>query len=164
MNNFTFYSPTEFVFGRKTEDKTGKLCKEYNANKVLIVYGGNSAIKSGLLEKIRTSLTSEHISFFELGGVEPNPTDRYGYDGIKIVRENNIDFILAVGGGSVIDTAKAIAAGAKYNSDCWDFFISKVVINKAIKIGVVLTITDAGSKGSGKCVITQRSTVEKLRV
>lgn len=164
MIDFTFYSPTEFVFGKNTEDKAGQLSKQYNANKALVVYGGGSAVKSGLLDRVTTSLQSEGINFTTMGGVRPNPTDDKVYEGIEIVKRDNIDFILAVGGGSVIDTAKSIACGAKYNGDFWDFFIGKAKVNEALPVGVVLTIPAAGSEGSGNAVITKISTKQKLGI
>lgn len=164
MIDFTFYSPTEFVFGRNTENKAGQLSKQYNASKALVVYGGGSAVKSGLLNRVTTSLQSEGINVTTMGGVRPNPTDDKVYEGIELVRRYNIDFILAVGGGSVIDTAKSIACGAKYDGDFWDFFIGKAKVNEALPVGVVLTIPAAGSEGSGNAVITKVSTKQKLGI
>lgn len=164
MIDFTFYSPTEFVFGKNTENKVGQLAKQYNANNALIVYGGGSAVKSGLLERVTTSLQTEGINVTAMGGVRPNPTDDKVYEGIELVKKANIDFILAVGGGSVIDTAKSIACGAKYDGDFWDFFIGKAKVNEALPVGVVLTIPAAGSEGSGNAVITKVSTKQKLGI
>ena len=135
MNNFVFYSPTEFVFGKETEERCGALCREYGATKVLLVYGGGSVIKNGLLDKIKTKLQESVVDFTELGGVIPNPVDLKVYEGIDLCRKENVDFILAVGGGSVIDTAKAIAAGVEYDGDFWDFFSGKAKPKKALKIG-----------------------------
>ena len=108
MNNFTFYSPTEFVFGRETESRTAELVKKYGGSKVLIVYGGGSVIRSGLLARVESVLSDAGIAYVELGGIQPNPTDPKVYEGIELGRREGIDFILPVGGGSVIDTAKAI--------------------------------------------------------
>lgn len=128
------------------------------------MYGGGSAVKSGLLNRVTTSLQSEGINVTTMGGVRPNPTDDKVYEGIELVRRYNIDFILAVGGGSVIDTAKSIACGAKYDGDFWDFFIGKAKVNEALPVGVVLTIPAAGSEGSGNAVITKVSTKQKLGI
>lgn len=162
MNNFTFYSPTEFVFGRETESRTAELVKKYGGSKVLIVYGGGSVIRSGLLARVESVLSDAGIAYVELGGIQPNPTDPKVYEGIELGRREGIDFILPVGGGSVIDTAKAIAVGIPYEGDFWDFFIGKAVPEKAVRIGVVLTIPAAGSEGSGNSVITKLDGLKKL--
>ena len=162
MNNFTFYSPTEFVFGRETESRTAELVKKYSGSKVLIVYGGGSVIRSGLLARVESVLSDAGIAYVELGGIQPNPTDPKVYEGIELGRREGIDFILPVGGGSVIDTAKAIAVGIPYEGDFWDFFIGKAVPEKAVRIGVVLTIPAAGSEGSGNSVITKLDGLKKL--
>jgi alcohol dehydrogenase YqhD (iron-dependent ADH family) len=154
MNNFQFYSPTEFVFGKDTEDQAGLYVKKHGGTNVLIHYGGGSAVKSGLLDRIKKSLEKENISYTELGGVKPNPRDTLVYEGIKLCREKNIDFILAVGGGSVIDSAKAIAVGVPYEGDFWDFYCGKKP-EKALPVATVLTIAAAGSEGSGNSVITK---------
>ena len=154
MDNFTFYSPTYFVFGKDEEINAGHYVKRFGGSKVLIHFGGGSAQKSGLLDKIRSSLKNEGIRFVEFGGVKPNPRDGLVYEGINLCRKENIDFILAVGGGSVIDSAKAIAAGAVYDGDFWDYYEGKTV-DKALPIGTVLTISAAGSEGSGDSVITK---------
>lgn len=162
MNNFTFYSPTEFVFGRETESRTAELVKKYGGSKVLIVYGGGSVIRSGLLARVESVLSDAGIAYVELGGIQPNPTDPKVYEGIELGRREGIDFILPVGGGSVIDTAKAIAVGIPYEGDFWDFFIGKAVPEKTVRIGVVLTIPAAGSEGSGNSVITKLDGLKKL--
>lgn len=158
MDNFNFYSPTEFVFGRDRENETGKYVKKYGGTRVLIHYGSGSAVKSGLLDRVKKSLDIEGVFYTELGGVKPNPRDTLVYEGIEICRRENIDFILCVGGGSVIDSAKGIAAGALYDGDFWDFYTDKAEIEKAIPVGTVLTIAAAGSEGSGASVVTQEST------
>lgn len=158
MNNFTFYSPTEFVFGKGTEERTGELCHQYGATRVLIVYGGGSIVKSGLLDKVKASLDNAGLTYTELSGVQPNPIDTKVYEGIALAREFKPDFLLPVGGGSVIDTAKAIAAGYEYEGDFWDFFSGKGTPKTALPIGVVLTIPAAGSEGSGNSVITNTTT------
>lgn len=162
MNNFIFYSPTEFVFGRDTEAQTGVLVQKYGARKVMIVYGGGSVIRSGLLARVEKSLQETGIPYCMLGGVQPNPIDTKVYEGINLCRKENVDMMLAVGGGSVIDTAKAIAAGVPYNGDFWDFYIGKAIVTKALKVAVVLTIPAAGSEGSGNTVITKVDGLQKL--
>ena len=162
MNNFSFCSPTEFVFGRDTEQRTGELCRKYGATKVLIVYGGGSVVRSGLLQRVEASLQTAGVEYMTMGGVQPNPTDTKLYDGIALARTAGVDMLLPVGGGSVIDSAKAIAAGALYEGDFWDFFAGKSRVRKALKIGVVLTIPAAGSEGSGNAVITRLHGLHKL--
>ena len=137
MENFTFCSPTNFVFGKGTEEKVGELCSKYGAKKILIVYGGGSVVRSGLLDRVKDSLTKAGLVYTELGGVKPNPEDDKVREGIKMVREEGIDFLLPVGGGSTIDTAKGIACGALYDGDFWDFYVGKSVIQKAMPVGVV---------------------------
>ena len=154
MDNFNFYSPTEFVFGRDRENECGEYVKKYGGSKVLLHYGGGSAERSGLLGRVRESLNRSGVSFVELGGVQPNPRDTLVYKGIDLCRSEGVDFILAVGGGSSIDSAKAIAAGVPYDGDFWDFY-SGSHIEKALPVGVVLTIAAAGSEGSGDSVITK---------
>ena len=154
MDNFNFYSPTEFVFGKGRESECGTYVKKYGGSKVLIHYGGQSAQKSGLLDRVKKSLTESGIPFTELGGVKPNPRDSLVYKGIDLCRRENVDFILAVGGGSVIDSSKAIAMGVVYDGDFWDFYSGKRA-EKALPVGTVLTIAAAGSEGSGDSVITK---------
>jgi len=154
MDNFNFYAPTYFAFGKDRESDCGKLVKRFGGKKVLIHYGGGSVIRSGLLDRVKDSLTQESIEFIELGGVKPNPRSGLVYEGINLCRKENIDFILAVGGGSVIDSSKAIAAGTVYDGDFWDFYEGKSV-DKALPIGTVLTISAAGSEGSPDSVITR---------
>lgn len=162
MNNFTFWSPTKFVFGKETETRTGELVKEFSGKKVLIVYGGGSVVRSGLLERVKSSLDEQGVSHIELSGIKPNPTDDRVYEGIELARNEGIDFILAVGGGSVIDTAKGIACGVLYDGDFWDFYCGKKIVEKALPVGVVLTIPAAGSEGSGNSVITKLDGLVKL--
>ena len=154
MDNFNFYSPTEFVFGKGRESECGEYVRKNGGSRVLIHYGGGSAVRSGLLDRVKSSLKAQDIYCTELGGVQPNPRDTLVYKGIDLCRNEKIDFILAVGGGSVIDSAKAIAAGTLYDGDFWDFYSGKHV-EKALPIGVVLTIAAAGSEGSGDSVITK---------
>ena len=155
MDNFNFYSPTEFVFGKDREAECGELVKKYGGTKVLIHYGGGSAVRSGLIDRVKASLDKAGVPHMDLGGVKPNPRDTLVYEGIKMVRENGIDFILAVGGGSTIDSAKGIAMGVPYDGDFWDFYEGKATIAKALPIGVVQTIAAAGSEGSGDSVVTK---------
>lgn len=154
MNNFTFYSPTYFAFGKGQEENTGKYVKRFGGSKVLIHYGGGSVVRSGLLDRVKKSLEAEGLAYVELGGVMPNPRSGLVYKGIEICEKEDIDFILAVGGGSTIDSAKAIAAGACYDGDFWDYYMGKSV-EVALPIGTVLTIAAAGSEGSPDSVITK---------
>jgi alcohol dehydrogenase YqhD (iron-dependent ADH family) len=154
MENFTFYSPTFFAFGKDTENDAGKYVKRFGGSKVLIHFGGGSVVKSGLLDRVKKSLENEGISYVTLGGVKPNPRSGLVYEGIDLCRKENVDFILAVGGGSVIDSSKAIAAGTIYDGDFWDFYTGKP-IEEALPIGTVLTIAAAGSEGSPDSVITK---------
>jgi alcohol dehydrogenase len=154
MNNFTFYSPTYFVFGRDQENHVGRYVRRFGGSKVLIHYGGGSIVKSGLLDRVKESLKLEGLSYLELGGVKPNPKSGLVYEGIEFCKKNQVDFILAVGGGSTIDSAKAIAAGVVYDGDFWDFYQGKP-ITEALPVGTVLTIAAAGSEGSPDSVITK---------
>ncbi len=154
MDNFTFYSPTCFVFGKEAENQAGALVKRFGGSRVLIHYGGGSAVRSGLIGRVQASLKAEGIPCFLLGGVKPNPRSGLVYEGISLCREEKIDFILAVGGGSSIDSAKAIAAGTVYDGDFWDFYSGKR-IEEALPVGTVLTIAAAGSEGSPDSVITR---------
>lgn len=156
MDNFNFYSPTQFIFGRERENEAGKFVKRFGGIRILIHYGSGSAIKSGLLTRVKKSLTHAGIWFTELGGVIPNPRSGLVYKGIEICKSENIDFILAVGGGSVIDSAKAIALGAVYEGDFWDFFCGKLIEN-ALPVATILTLTAAGSEGSMSAVITHEN-------
>lgn len=164
MENFVFYSPTEFVFGRDTQSQTGELVKRYGGRRVLVVYGGGSVVRSGLLDIVKASLDAEGITYCELSGIRPNPTDDRVYEGIEIARKEGVDFILAVGGGSVIDTAKGIAIGVPYDGDFWDFYSKKGVPTASLPVGVVLTIPAAGSEGSGNSVITKLDGMHKISV
>ncbi len=154
MENFTFYSPTFFAFGKDTENDAGKYVKQFGGSKVLIHYGGGSVVKSGLLERVQRSLEKEEVTYVTLGGVKPNPRSGLVYEGIDLCRKEHVDFILAVGGGSVIDSSKAIAAGTVYKGDFWDFYMGRP-IEEALPVGTVLTIAAAGSEGSPDSVITK---------
>lgn len=155
MKNFRFHSPTDFVFGKDAETKVGALLKQYQATHVMLHYGGGSVIRSGLLDRVKTILDQEKIRYFQLGGVQPNPRSSLVYQGIELAKSQKADFVLAIGGGSVIDSAKAIAAGACVDFDFWDFYDGKAKIARALPIGVILTIPAAGSEGSTSAVITQ---------
>ena len=164
MDNFSFFSPTQFVFGRGTENEAGAYVKKYGGSKVLLHFGSGSAVKSGLLDRVKKSLESEGISYVELGGVQPNPRDTLIYKGIELCRKEKVDFILSVGGGSCIDSAKGIAVGYYYDGDFWDFYEKKVSVTKALPIGTVLTIAAAGSEGSGASVVTKEDGMLKRDV
>lgn len=154
MENFNFYAPTYFAFGKDRENDCGELVKRFGGSKVLLHYGSGSVIRTGLLDRVKKSLDEAGLEYIELGGVKPNPRSGLVYEGIDLCRKNNIDFVLAVGGGSVIDSSKAIAAGSIYDGDFWDFYEGKPV-TKALPIGTVLTISAAGSEGSPDSVITK---------
>ncbi len=166
MDNFVFYSPTEFVFGRDTQQRVGELVKRYGGTKVMIVSGGGSAERSGLLAQVRESLEQAGIAYTEQKGIQPNPTDEGVYEGIEIARAEGVDFLLAVGGGSVIDSAKAVALGVNYEGDFWDYYCGKatVPVPGTLPVGVVLTIPAAGSEGSGNSVITKLDGRHKISV
>ena len=155
MENFTYYTPTKVVFGKGTENQTGALVKEQHCKKVLIHYGSGSVVRSGLLDRIKTSLDEAAVSYVELGGVVPNPRLSLVYEGIELCKKENVDFILAVGGGSVIDSAKAIGYGVYNGGDVWDFYDFKRQAEGCLPIGAVLTIAAAGSEMSGSSVITK---------
>lgn len=162
MDNFSYCSPTRYVFGRGVEAQTGSLTAAMGCHKVLIVYGGGSARRSGLLDRVTASLREAGVEWAELGGIQPNPTDDRVYEGIGLCRDEGVDGILAVGGGSAIDTAKAIAGGVPYDGDFWDFWAGKAVMSEALPVGVVLTIPAAGSEGSGNSVITRLEGMRKI--
>lgn len=164
MLNFNYYTPTRYIFGKNAQNEAGKLSSQLLGHKILLVFGQGSARKSGLLDQVETSLKEANVKFFEFGGIKPNPTDGPVRLGIELCRSEKITGILAVGGGSVIDTAKAIAAGVLYDGDFWDFFSGKAVPQKALPIGVVLTIPAAGSEGSGNSVITKEDGLVKISI
>ncbi len=155
LKDFNFYAPTRVVFGRESEEQLPALLRQAGATKVLIHYGGGSARRSGLLDKVEQMLRREAISFVELGGVVPNPLLSKVQEGIGLCRSEHVDFILAVGGGSVIDSAKAIGYGVGYDGDVWDFWCGRAVPQTCLPIGVMLTIPAAGSEMSSSCVITR---------
>lgn len=161
MFNFTYYAPTEVLFGKGTEDKTGAMVRKYGGNKVLIHYGGGSVVRSGLLDRIKASLEAEGIAWVELGGVVPNPHLSKVYEGIDLCRKERVDFLLAVGGGSVIDSTKAIGYGLANEGDVWDFYEHTRTAKACMPLGTVLTIAAAGSEMSNSCVITKEENGEK---
>lgn len=162
MENFSYWAPTRYTFGRGSENAVATEAERENMKNVLLVYGQGSVIRSGLLDRVKNNLSQAGIRFKELGGVQPNPLDILVYKGIDIIRQSNLDGVIAVGGGSAIDTAKAIAAGVCYQGDFWDFFCGKAMIEKALPIGVILTIPAAGSEGSGNSVITKVEGMKKI--
>ncbi len=162
MFGFEYYAPTRVIFGRETEGQTGELLKACGAGKVLLHYGGGSAVRSGLLGRIKESLGKAGIQYAELGGVVPNPHLSKVREGIALGLREGVDFVLAVGGGSVIDSAKAIAYGlGEPDKDVWELFTGKRTAQKALPVASVLTIAAAGSETSNSCVITNEETGEK---
>ena len=155
MNAFTFYSPTLFAFGEGAERKTGELVRQFGGHHALLVYGGGSVKRNGAYDAVTDALREAGVTWVELGGVQPNPRSELVYQGIDLCRRAGVDFLLAIGGGSAIDTAKAIAFGVPYEGDFWDIFTGKAKLEKCMPVGVVLTIAAAGSEGSDSCVITQ---------
>ena len=155
MENFQYYTPTKIIFGRGAEEQTGQLAAEQGCKKVLVHYGSGSVVRSGLLERICRSLDAAGISYVSLGGVVPNPRLSLVYEGIRLARKEQVDFILAVGGGSVIDSAKAIGYGVANEGDVWDFYEKRRTAKACLPIGVVLTIAAAGSEMSDSSVITK---------
>ncbi len=154
MKDFKFYAPTKVAFGKNTEEKVGQLVKEFGGTKVLLHYGGNSAIKSGLLARVEQSLQDAGIAYIKLGGVVPNPRVSLVRQGIELCKSEGIDFLLAVGGGSVIDSCKAISSGRYFEGDVWDLYLKKAKATQYMPIGCVLTIPAAGSEMSDGSVIT----------
>ena len=161
MENFTFYAPTYFSFGDGMEKDTGALVRRFGGNKVLLHYGGGSVRRSGVLDKVIASLCEAELPCVELGGVQPNPRSGLVYEGIELCRREGVDFILAVGGGSTIDSAKAIAAGVPYDGDFWDYYGTGKPVDAALPVGTVLTIAAAGSEGSPDSVITHETGMRK---
>lgn len=154
MINFTYYAPTKVVFGKETEKQTGSLLKESGASKILVHYGMGSVIRSGLLDRVKRSIEEVDIEYVLLGGVKPNPRLSLVYEGIELSKKENVDFILAVGGGSVIDSAKAIAVGIRNDFDVWDLYTGKREASDCAPLGTILTISAAGSEMSNGSVIT----------
>ena len=163
MNNFQIQTPTNLIFGKDTQHQIGELIKPFAA-KVLLHYGGGSVKKIGLYDDTKKSLTAAGIPFAELGGVVPNPRLSLVHEGIELCKREGVDFVLAIGGGSVIDSAKAIAVGMCYDGDVWDIFDDKAEIKKALPVAVILTIPAAGSEMSGNSVITNEKISRKYGI
>ncbi|MDO4313724.1 MAG: iron-containing alcohol dehydrogenase [Eubacteriales bacterium] len=155
MHNFEYYTPTRVVFGKGTEEKVGQLVAEQNCKKVLIHYGGGSVIRSGLLDRVKKSLDESGVSYVELGGAVPNPRLGLVYEGIELCKKEGVDFILAVGGGSAIDSGKAIGYGVVNEGDVWELYDRKRKAAGCLPIGVVLTLAATGSEMSDSSVITK---------
>ena len=155
MYNFNYFTPTKVVFGKGTHEQVGKLIKEYKYKKVLLHYGSGSVVKSGLLDKVKAALDAENISWIELGGVVPNPRLSLVYKGIELAKREKVDFILAIGGGSVIDSSKAIGYGVCNEGDVWEFYDRKKQATACLPVGVILTMAAAGSEMSNSSVITK---------
>lgn len=154
MEDFEFVSPTRFVFGHNAEEQVGEKLAARGATKVLLHYGGQSAVKSGLIDRVKASLQAQGISVVELGGVRPNPEITLVREGVALCKQHGVDWVLAVGGGSVVDSAKAIVVGAPYEGDVWDFFETKRQTEDVLPLAVVLTIPAAGSEASKNAVVS----------
>lgn len=154
MENFIYYNPTRTIFGKGTENDVGQEAKKYGSRVLLHHYGHDYVKKTGLLGRVADSLKKENLTVFELTGVKPNPRLGDVRNGIEFARKNKVDFILALGGGSVIDSAKTIGIGVPYAGDVWDFFEGRAEVRKSLPVGVVLTLPGAGSESSGSAVIT----------
>jgi len=162
MKDFTYYNPTRIEFGKGKEKKIGSYIAEYGLKKVLVVYGSERIKKSGLLDTVSESLQKSGLEYTALGGVKSNPVLSKVREGIELARQFGADTILAVGGGSVLDSVKAMAAGAKYNGEVWDFFINKAVPSEALKIFDIMTLAATGSEMNNFAVVTNEETREKL--
>lgn len=154
MDKFQFHAPTQVLFGKDTEKQVGKLCKQYGAHKVLVHFGGHSAVKSGLIDRVCTSLKGAGLEYVLLGGVVPNPLLSKIREGVELCRKENVDFLLAVGGGSVIDSAKGIGYGLANEGDVWDYYLGKKKVTGCTPLAAVLTIAAAGSEMSNASVVT----------
>lgn len=154
MKDFTYYAPTQVVFGKQSEDQVGRLIKKYGGTKVLVHYGGGSAIRSGLLEKVEGILKAEGISYVKLGGVKPNPRVSLIREGIDLCKKEGVDFILAIGGGSVIDSSKGISAGRFLEQDVWELYLKNVRATRYLPVGCIVTLPAAGSEMSDGTVVT----------
>lgn len=164
MNDFRYYNPTKIEFGRGKENNIGRYIKEEGFQKVLLVYGTGSIKKSGLYERVIASLNESGVAFIEMDGIVSNPLLSRVYDGVKLAKEHEVQAVLGMGGGSVIDSAKAIAAGALYKGDVWDFFINKAEIEKALPVFAVMTLAAAASEMNGNAVITKDETQQKYSI
>lgn len=157
MKKFEYYAPTKVIFGKETEMQVGQQILSIKGTKVLVLFGGNSAKHSGVLERVCSSLKERNLSYIELGGVIPNPVLSKVYEGIELCKKEHIDFILAIGGGSVIDTAKVIGYGVANSGDVWDFYPGKRKPEACLPIGVILTVAAAGSEISYCSIITNEN-------
>ena len=155
MYNFNYFTPTKVVFGKNTETKAAELIREFGGKKVLIHYGGGSVIRSGLLKRVTDSLEAAGIPYITLGGAVPNPRLSLVYEGIALCKKENVDFLLAVGGGSAIDSAKAIGYGVTNEGDVWDYYDYRRTVSACLPLGVILTIAATGSEMSDSSVITK---------
>ena len=162
MRNFSYYNPTRIEFGKGKEENIGQYISEYGVTKVLLVYGSERIKKSGLFDKVAQSLTGSGVTFETLGGVQSNPLLSKVYEGIQIAKLKGLEAVLAVGGGSVLDSSKAIAAGAAYAGDVWDFFTYKDFPNKALRIFDIMTLAATGSEMNNFAVVTNDETKEKF--
>ena len=161
MFDFKYFAPTKVLFGKNTESKVAELIKEFGGTKVLIHYGGGSVVRSGLLKRVKDTLDSAGISYVELGGAVPNPHLGLVYEGIELCRKEGVDFLLAVGGGSAIDSAKAIGYGLANEGDVWDYYDYKRKVTGSVPLGVILTIAATGSEMSDSSVITKEEGLVK---
>ena len=158
MENFVFHTPTKVFFGKRQEEKAGEIIRSYGFSKVLLHYGSRSVKENGLYDRVVQALKASGVSFVELGGVEPNPKLSLARQAARLAREEQVELILAVGGGSVLDSAKAAAAGAYYDCDPWEFSVKKRIPEKALPVGAILTLAASGSETSDSCVITNEET------
>ena len=161
MFDFKYYTPTKVLFGKNTEEKVAELIKEFGGKKVLIHYGGGSVIRSGLMQRVTDQLDKAGIPYIKLGGAVPNPHLSLVYEGIELCKKEGIDFLLAVGGGSAIDSAKAIGYGVMNDGDVWDFYDYKRTVNASLPLGVILTLAATGSEMSDSSVITKEEGLVK---
>ncbi|MDK2923784.1 MAG: alcohol dehydrogenase, partial [Pseudothermotoga sp.] len=164
MENFVFHNPTKLIFGKGTIPKIGEEIKSFGIKKVLMLYGGGSIKKNGVYDQVVESLKRNGIEWVEVSGVKPNPVLSKVHEAIEVCRRENVEAVLGVGGGSVIDSAKAIAAGVLYEGDIWDAFAGKYRIEKALPVFAVLTISATGTEMNGNAVITNEETQEKWAI
>ncbi len=163
MRDFVFHNPCRIIFGKDTAATVGAETAQYG-RKILLVTGGGSIRKSGLYDRVVAGLQEQGITYFEVGGVQPNPRLTSVYEGIRLCKQEGLEFILAVGGGSVVDAAKAMAAGAKYEGDVWDFFEQRAVIQDALPLGDIITLAATGTEMNGNAVVTKWETNQKLPI
>lgn len=161
MNNFEYFAPTRIYFGKGQANKIGPAIKQYSS-KILLAYGGGSIKNNGIYNDVVKVLKENNIEYHELSGIKPNPSISSVREGVRLCRENNLGFILAVGGGSVIDCVKGIAAGVMYDGDPWNFYIYKASVEKALPIGSVLTLAATGSEMNGGSVVSNEETFSKM--